>query len=338
MKKKLNLTGARKKCDKILANIEKDILRHYKKAEFELTKKWEEYLNQANKEIEDKWQAFQEALRSGDKELIKKTGKEHQKAVKDKTVNNQHFKEMVDEVTTQMAHVNETALSYINGEVPRLYQISYNAVGKATSDVVMGYSFSLMDAQTTKNLLAGNKDYMKYFKQMDITKDKRWNKKLIHSQMTQGILQGESIPDLAKRLQNVTNMNKNQAVRNARTMTTSIENRGRQDGLEKVYEDGIVTEKEWIATGDHRTRQWHLDIDGQTVPHNKPFHNFEDIFFPGDPDASPKNVYNCRCAEGAVIIGFRNSDGTINRIESEKDLTMHTQQIEKERKRRKNLR
>lgn len=32
--------------------------------------------------------------------------------------------------------------------------------------------------------------------------------------------------------------------------------------------------------------------------------------YPGDPDADPANVYNCRCTLGSEIIGFKKKDGT----------------------------
>ena len=55
-------------------------------------------------------------------------------------------------------------------------------------------------------------------------------------------------------------------------------------------------EKIWIATHDKRTRDSHWSLDNQVRELEKPFHNYEDIMQPGDPDASPANTINCRCA------------------------------------------
>lgn len=273
-------------------------------------------MKQVEVETQDKWNDYQEAKALGDKSLKRKTGMAYQQAVKEKTLMNDYYKGMVDEVTTQMAHVNETAVSYVNGELPEIYAVNLNGANEFIQGYVSSYRFNLMDKNVARNLIMGNKEYMSYFKQVDIPKDKRWNKKLIHSQMTQGILQGESIPKLSKRFQHVTKSNMESAVRNARTMTTGIENRGRQDGLDKAEQDGIVVNKKWIATSDRRTRDWHAELDGQVIPNNEKFENeYGSIAFPGDPSAHPANVYNCRCSLGGRVLGFRRKDGTINYID-----------------------
>ena len=107
-------------------------------------------------------------------------------------------------------------------------------------------------------------------------------------------------------LSKVTGMNETAAIRNARTMVTGAENKGRQDSYARATADGIILAKEWIATNDGRTRHWHAELDGQTVPQDKPFSNAVGlIMFPGDPAAHPANVYNCRCSMAAVVKGFR---------------------------------
>lgn len=70
-------------------------------------------------------------------------------------------------------------------------------------------------------------------------KDLRWNRQRIQSELTQGLLQGESIPEIAKRMQKVTDSNYKSAVRNARTMTTGAENAGRVDSYKRAEGMGI---------------------------------------------------------------------------------------------------
>lgn len=48
---------------------------------------------------------------------------------------------------------------------------------------------------------------------------------------------------MAKRLRNVTEMNKAASVRNARTMATSAENKGRMDSFTRAKADGIILKK-----------------------------------------------------------------------------------------------
>jgi SPP1 gp7 family putative phage head morphogenesis protein len=203
-----------------------------------------------------------------------------------------------------LLNVNKIAIAYINGNLPEVYALNYNAI-KGTLAGVRGYSFSLVDADTVRNLATVDKSLLPY-KKLDPAKDIPWNMKKINAETLQGILQGESMDKIAKRLRNVQDMNKTQAIRSARTIVTGAENQGRQDSYARAEADGIILDKEWIATNDSRTRHWHADLDGKTVPQDKPFKNdFGEIMFPGDPTAHPANVYNCRCTVAAVVKGFK---------------------------------
>ena len=131
----------------------------------------------------------------------------------------------------------------------------------------------------------------------------RWNTQKVNSAVLQGVLQGDSMPKIAKRLQSVTDMNKTSAIRNARTSVTGAECKGRQDSYEQAQKDGIELQREWIATKDYRTRHSHIMLDGQLVGVDEPFKSeFGDIMYPGDPTARPENVYNCRCTVAAKVI------------------------------------
>jgi uncharacterized protein with gpF-like domain len=101
-------------------------------------------------------------------------------------------------------------------------------------------------------------------------------------------------------------MDKKSAIRNARTMTTAAENKGRQDSFKKAQDDGVIMGREWVATSDDRTREWHSELDGVIVGVDEPWENeYGEIMYPGDPDADPANVYNCRCSIRAHVVGFK---------------------------------
>lgn len=58
----------------------------------------------------------------------------------------------------------------------------------------------------------------------------------------------------------------------------------------------ISLTKTWVCVEDDRTRQSHLDADGQTVARDQSFSVGDDLLaYPGDPDGSPEEVINCRC-------------------------------------------
>ena len=91
------------------------------------------------------------------------------------------------------------------------------------------------------------------YKKLDIPKDQLWNAKKVNSELLQAIKSGESIDKISDRLMRVTDMNRNSAIRNARTMTTAFENMGRIKGMEDMSKTGVVVYKKWIATLDKHT-------------------------------------------------------------------------------------
>lgn len=68
--------------------------------------------------------------------------------------------------------------------------------------------------------------------------------------------------------------------------------------------------KQWVATGDSRTRSSHLAAHGQTVPIAKKFKikkqkgGYDMMDYPQDPSASAGNTINCRCRSVEVLPEF----------------------------------
>jgi SPP1 gp7 family putative phage head morphogenesis protein len=208
---------------------------------------------------------------------------------------------MKEQCAKQLLNVNQTALAYVNGELPEVYSINYNALAGSV-DGVGGYSFTLVDADTVRNLAVTDTSLLPY-KELDPAKDIPWNMKKINAETLQGILQGESMDKIAKRLRNVQEMNKTQAIRSARTIVTGAENKGRQDSYARAEADGIILQKEWLSTNDGRTRHSHAMLDGAIVDQDKKFEN--GLMYPGDPSGRPEEVYNCRCTLVAKVNGFK---------------------------------
>ena len=95
----------------------------------------------------------------------------------------------------------------------------------------------------------------------------------------------------------------------ARTAVTGAQNAGREKQMEDAQKMGIQGKKRWVATLDNRTRDTHQELDGQEVEVGKPFTvkvkgKTEEIRFPGDPNAIPCLVYNCRCTLIEVYDGI----------------------------------
>ena len=270
--------------DDKLEEMEKRLSAIYSRAEKEIGERWKEYLTESQKEIDELQKAYETAKESGNKEEIRKAGIKLSRAKKERTLMDKRFKDLTETTATQLANVNKTALAYVNGELPEVYSVNYNAL-KQSVDGVGGYSFVLVDADTVKNLATTDKSLLPY-KELDEKKDVRWNVKKMNAEVLQGILQGEPMDRIANRLSKVTDMNETAAIRNARTMVTGAENKGRQDSYARAEADGIILQKEWLSSDQPgRTRDWHMPsaFTSLVVDQDKPFENsLGKIMFPGD--------------------------------------------------------
>ena len=334
--------SARKWTDRKLQQMERKLSDIYKKSAKGIAKKWDEYMKESEAELSPLQRAYDEAKKSGDRDLIRETGKKLSAAKKEQTLYNTHYKDMLEETTRQLANVNQTALAYVNGEVPSVYAKNYAQVGEDLKGIDVKFQkvtgnesiHKIVNEDVVKNMITeGDIKLPNLQKRLSIPKDQRWNTKQINSSVLQGILQGEPMDKIAKRLEPIMNRNENAAIRNARTIVTGAENRGRTDSYRRLEKAGVVMQRVWIATGDSRTRDAHLFMDGQKVDVDEPFTDGDGnkLDYPGDPEAPAETVYNCRCSTKSEPIGFRRADGSISYIDyEEEDESLHEKQIQKE--------
>ena len=282
--------------DKELEKMERHLSAIYARAEEELQEKAEAYFKRFE-ELDAQKLALVDAG--------KLTEKEYRTWRQNKIMTGKHWTAMKEQAAQELLQANRTAQEYINGKLPSVYTLNYNRTAEGVSGAVKGYSFELVDASTVKNLATSDKTLLPY-KYVDGKKDVRWNTAKVNSEVLQGILQGDSIPHLARRLQNVTEMNRASAIRNARTTVTSAENKGRMDMLHDAADKGVITHKVWLAAIDARTREAHRLLDGQEQDIDDPFDSeLGPIMYPGDVEADPANTYNCRCSLTYKVIGFK---------------------------------
>lgn len=133
---------------------------------------------------------------------------------------------------------------------------------------------------------------------------------LVASEVAKGAELGESIPDIASRIDDVldtthTDRWPNRATVVARTETMGALNAGRTDAFAAVVEEtGDEFEQVWLSTIDRRTRATHRVADGQRVPIGQPFIvGGVPLRYPGDPLGPGKEVIQCRCSSLLVEPG-----------------------------------
>lgn len=290
--------------ERLLKRLEAEITKEYAQAEREIQKKLDDYL----KRFKTKDELKQKALKAGEI-----TQAEYDKWRLGQLMIGQRWEEMKTSIAQDLAKYDQIAKSTALGHMPDVYAINHNygtfQVEKAAK---VDTSYTLYDRDTVENLLKDEEGNFiplpgkKVRAAINRGEAVAWNKKNVQSVMLQSILQGESISGIATRLsETVSESNRKAAIRNARTMTTGVENAGRIGSYKRAEDMGIVMQKQWLATLDGRTRHEHRELDGQTVPVDA---NFEvdgyEIEYPGDPAAAPEMIYNCRCTLIASLKGF----------------------------------
>lgn len=209
------------------------------------------------------------------------------------------WQELVDTLAEDYRNADLVAASIVNGHMPDAYAINHDyATFQVEKGSNLDTSYTLYDRATVERLIRDQPNLLPAVK-VDGKKDLRWNSQHIASSITQGVLQGESMDKVARRVRSVADMDYRAAMRTARTAMTSAQNAGRVDAYRRAAGMGIDVEKQWLAALDSRTRGSHRHLDGETVKLDAEFSN--GLKYPGDPDGPGSEVYNCRCTLVPVI-------------------------------------
>ena len=240
------------------------------------------------------------------------------------------MKAKIEDLTTRAVNADKQAMAMVNDQLPETYATSYNFGGfrGETYANAAGFDytqFTIINQEAVKELMTKDPDLIPWKTDPDLAEDKKWNRQHIQEAVRQGIVKGDSMDKIADRLLPVVNMDKNAAIRTARTAVNGIENKGRKDATERVKEAGIPMDEMWSSTHDGRTRDTHILLD-KTYPNDQglfgegiiPTGNL--LEYPGDPSGDPEEVYNCRCGLLSFIKG----------IDHSKDDDLYAQMMEEE--------
>ena len=290
--------------DKELAKLEKRIAKVYKEAADDLQKTIDDYFAKFAKR-----DAKQRALLEAG-EITEQEYKQWRLAQMGR---GERFKALQSRVAERYTEANKMAVRYVNDATPGIYSLNRNYSAYTIEKAAGNVGFDLWDEQTVKRLIVDNPEVMPYYppeKALNRGIDLAYGKRQISASVTSSILQGKSIPRIAKDLQTrISDMNKSSAVRTARTAVTGAQNAGRMDSYVAAEKMGIKLKREWLAVIDKRTRHAHAMLDGQKAEIGKPFKvDGEEIMFPGDTSAPGYLVYNCRCSLVADVEGVDTSD------------------------------
>lgn len=271
---------------------------------------------QAEQELEEKLGQFYEKKKKKNTLLLKKlddgeiTPQQYKDWLTGQAFMEKQWKDKVEQATALLLNANEEALAIIRGEQLNVFaeNANYQAY-QIEQDFRGAYSFDIYDKKTVENLVR-NKPELLPPRRIKVKKDRAWNQGIIANCVTQGIIQGESIDKIAKRIARDTASKDMKAMRRyARTAVGSAQNMGRLEMLQRASAMGIHVQKQWIATLDSRTRDSHRKLDGETVEINQMFHGeISKLRCPHDPNADPAEVYNCRCTMIYVYPDYQKYD------------------------------
>lgn len=126
----------------------------------------------------------------------------------------------------------------------------------------------------------------------------RYTMDVVKRVVTGAIDAGTAIDIVAMRLESIFAFSRVRAERIARTEIVGVSNAANFYGAVRLIPD--LETKNWISTGDRRTRPTHRTAGAsqRDVPYNKPFEvGGSLLMFPGDPSlgAAAKEIINCRC-------------------------------------------
>lgn len=164
--------------------------------------------------------------------------------------------------------------------------VTFEEAARATAKrIAAGYAFDVEDPRAINEIETRGQRFARTVSETTY--------KQLQDTLAEGVALGEGIPDLQARVATLFVGAKDwrtEAI--ARTEVVGASNAG---ALQGALQSGVVESKTWLAALDHRTREWHVEAHGQTVPLEQPFYvHGERGSAPHDfPGAS--NVVNCRC-------------------------------------------
>ena len=243
--------------------------------------------------------AADDAAWAADVAAGRKDAKAYRAWRRDQALHNDRLKALKEALARDLTAADEMAMAYVNRVPAGVYA---EGVNFATYEVEHGAkantSFTLYDRNTVMELVANEPDLLPHAA-FDKAKDKAWNGRHVASVVTQAVLRGQTVPQLAASVAGIADMDRRAAMRAARTAMTSAHSLGKLKGYGRAADMGIDVEKRWLAALDTRTRGSHRHLDGEVVGLDAEFSN--GLKYPGDPDGPAAEVYNCRCTLVPVI-------------------------------------
>eukprot|EP00919_Chromeraceae_sp_WS-2016_P053388 GHVR01126793.1.p1 GENE.GHVR01126793.1~~GHVR01126793.1.p1 ORF type:complete len:311 (-),score=50.50 GHVR01126793.1:1383-2315(-) len=213
------------------------------------------------------------------------------------------LKSMHDNIIEQMGPIFSRNGKVIETLAADAYQASYYRNGWAiTQDVGADVNWGLLNPEAVK---AAVQNPISGLTLNGLTLEQRRRTLLgINRAVTQGLVQGESYPDMVKRVKGFLEGDAKRAMTVVRTEGQRAMVEGQVAAGERAGELGIKTRKIWDATLDGRTRPEHGEIDGQVANEKGYFSTAVGPVFAPLTSGDPAFDINCRCRVTYEVVGY----------------------------------
>lgn len=312
--------------DEELKKLEEEIIEIYKEASVDISKKLKDF----TEKYKTKEQIHLKELSEG-----KITQEQFDAWKRGQVFQGEQWKSKREQIGDTISNANQMATDILNGRMVDVFTGNANFMSYAMEhDTGINFGFGIYDSATVVNLIKNDPQLLPEWK-INEPKDYIWNQKNVNRAITQGIIQGERLDQIADRLANgLGTKNKNKMLTFARTAMTGSQNAGRVYSIDAAKDLGIDVEKVWMCTLDLHTRTNHRLLDGQSRPTDKPFEiSGYKIMYPGDPTAAPEMVYNCRCTLVSNVKKYPSEYDRYDNIKGERVKHMTYSEWEAENKR-----
>lgn len=297
---------AHRETDALIDDVIKRTRDLYEQASKEAQEKLDDYLRR----FEVKDAIWQKNVADG-----KATVEEWQQWRRGQIMAGYRWEALQNQLAEDLHNTNVIARGIVDGARCEAYANNMNyATWRVERDAQVDTSFTLYSRESVERILKDQPELLpppgkQMKKKLAAGLDVAWQKGQIQSVVAQAIVQGESIPNMAKRVARTMGETDHKAtIRYCRTSMTGAQNAGRMDAYHRAEGLGIEMQRQWVATLDERTRYEHRQLDGKTAALDEPFkvEGYE-IMFPGDPTAAGEMIWNCRCTLIPSVKGVPNN-------------------------------
>ena len=178
----------------------------------------------------------------------------------------------------------------IPGIISKIFKLfSFKKIVDTVIKIKFDFGWEKSEKQISQNVPANNKA-VEFLQEYTFNNIKDMTEEIsndLKSELSRGIINGEGIPKLKKRVKKVFDVGENRAEMIARTETNRAENSGK---LLAMKASGLDMNKQWVTHEDDRTSTICMRLDGQVVGLDE---DFKDSGSSWEGQAPPSHV-NCR--------------------------------------------